>query len=127
MSSTTTLLRRSLRFRVLAVFVFAALVLYRLCFYPSSSTPTWLPLPAQQPSDVDVYRTNATLGFGAIYVVSGNNSPRRHGLLQAANVTELEFTIPSQPTWPAATLARHPKLGKGSLMAWLGHLHTLRQ
>lgn len=124
--SSATIMRRSLRFRVLAVFVFAALVLYRLCFYPSS-TPTWLPLPGQQPSDVDVYRANATLGFGAIYVVSGNNSPRRHGLLQAANVTELEFTIPSQPTWPEATLARHPKLGKGSLMAWLGHLHTLRQ
>ena len=124
--SSATFMRRSLRFRALAVFVFAALVLYRLCFYPS--TPTWLPLSGQQPpSDVDVFRTNATLGFGAIYVVSGNNSPRRHGLLQAANVTELEFTIPVQPKWPEKDLTRHPKLGKGSLMAWLGHLHTLRQ
>ncbi|UNI13393.1 hypothetical protein JDV02_000141 [Purpureocillium takamizusanense] len=76
--------------------------------------------------------SNATLGFGQIYVISQRGSARRKGIIQAANVTELQFTIPEQPVWTEADernfrLANNSSISKGSLLAWLGHLHALQQ
>ncbi len=80
----------------------------------------------------DVVSSNATLGFGRIYVVSKEDSPRRKNLLHAANITELQPTIPAQPTWSEAERAAFKAkegstIGEGSLLAWMGHLHILRQ
>jgi hypothetical protein len=122
MSTTVTMLRRPFRIRFLATLVVGALITYRLLFYTPDQT--WLPVGSN--SSGALFRTNSTLGFGTIYVVSKENSPRRHNLLQAANITELDFTIPVQPKWTADDLDGHPNIGKGSLMAWLGHLHSLR-
>lgn len=76
--------------------------------------------------------SNSTLGFGQIYVVSQQGSPRRKALLQAANVTELQLSIPEQPVWTAEDertfrLAKDSTIGRGSLLAWLGHLNTLKE
>ena len=76
---------------------------------------------------------NATLGFGALYVVSGPGSPRRAHLEQAAAVTELELTIPEQREWTGRDILdfRWPnvtesKVGIGSVKAWLSHHVVLR-
>jgi len=122
--STVSMLRRPFRLRFLATLAVGALVAYRLLFY--SPSQAWLPIAGSNGEGALVLRTNSTLGFGDIYVVSKENSPRRHNLLQAANITELDFTIPVQPKWTADDLAVRPDMGKGSLMAWLGHLHSLR-
>lgn len=75
-------------------------------------------------------RANATLGFGAIVVVSRQKSTRRHALLQAANVTELDLTIPLQPVWTEKDVNnfKQPKskLNDGSVKAWLGHRNALQ-
>nr|WOD46391.1 hypothetical protein [Trichoderma atroviride] len=76
--------------------------------------------------------SNSTLGFGRIYVVSQQGSSRRKSIIQAANVTELQLTIPVQPIWTEDDqrnfrLAKDSSIGKGSLLAWLGHLHALQQ
>ncbi|KAK5137728.1 hypothetical protein LTR08_007299 [Meristemomyces frigidus] len=73
---------------------------------------------------------NATLGFGAILAVSRENSPRREGLLLAANITELEITIPQQPPWTDDDVGRlraekDSQISRGSALAWLGHLNAL--
>ncbi|KAF2494053.1 hypothetical protein BU16DRAFT_512313 [Lophium mytilinum] len=91
-----------------------------LSFPNFSSAPTTLPSPA-----------NSTLGFGAIIAVSPPNSKRRQGLLQAANVTELDITIPELPIWTeedveqfrsqqAPTEMRFPMIA-----AWMSHLRVL--
>jgi hypothetical protein len=98
----------------------AVLVVYRFLVYPSAV------LPRLGGAGADHFSVNSTLGFGSIYVVSAESSPRRHNLLQAANITELDFTIPLQPKWTEADLAKYPVMGKGSLQAWLGHLHVLQ-
>lgn len=76
--------------------------------------------------------SNSTLGFGHIYVVSQKGSPRREGIIQAANVTELELSIPDQPRWTAKDerkfrLRQGSTIGSGSLLAWLGHLNALHE
>ncbi|KAF2085226.1 glycosyltransferase family 25 protein, partial [Saccharata proteae CBS 121410] len=75
--------------------------------------------------------SNATLGFGHVYVLSKEDSPRREGLIQAANVTDIEIDIPSQPRWTWEDeqnfrLEENSTIRRGSLLAWLGHLNTLR-
>jgi hypothetical protein len=79
-----------------------------------------------------VSAANATLGFGHIYVVSKPGSPRRPSITQAANVTGLQFTIPVQPVWTeddkdSFRAPQNSSISGGSLMAWLGHLHALRE
>ncbi|KAF2156461.1 glycosyltransferase family 25 protein [Myriangium duriaei CBS 260.36] len=74
---------------------------------------------------------NSTLGFGAIAAVSKTNSTRRNGLLLAANITELDITIPDQPAWTdedvlSVKAAHGSRLNRGSALAWLGHLNMLR-
>ncbi|OJD35610.1 glycosyltransferase family 25 protein [Diplodia corticola] len=76
---------------------------------------------------------NSTLGFGAVYAVSATDSPRRARLIQAANVTEIDLTIPTLPQWTDDDEARFRDglkeqdrgAGHGSIMAWFSHLHIL--
>ena len=118
-------LLRGRRLIVVAILVF---LVFRLWVYPPQLSYSWLPLPGiSTTNSAAVLATNATLGFGRIYVVSKEDSPRRPGLLQAANVTELDLTIPIQPTWTKGDLEGHKCIGRGSVLAWLGHLHSLRQ
>jgi hypothetical protein len=73
---------------------------------------------------------NSTLGFGAIVVVSRQGSHRRHSLVQAANVTDIDLTIPQQPVWTEGDLQRfidgQDNAQRGSILAWLGHHNALR-
>ena len=77
---------------------------------------------------------NSTLGFGAIYVVSGPGSPRRDGLVQSANVTRLDFTVPELPAWTQqqvddfrdADNLDKSSIADGSIKAWLSHNVALR-
>ncbi|KAF2494049.1 hypothetical protein BU16DRAFT_63427 [Lophium mytilinum] len=77
---------------------------------------------------------NSTLGFGALLAVSPATSPRRHGLIQAANVTDMQITFPELPIWTdedeqnfrAPTGVGESSLTKGMVFAWLSHLHVLR-
>ncbi|KAF1808864.1 hypothetical protein P152DRAFT_404563 [Eremomyces bilateralis CBS 781.70] len=77
---------------------------------------------------------NSTLGFGAVYVVSGLNSPRRFGLVQAANVTGIDLTIPTQPIWTDHDERKFYEDGfgnitttTGSIRAWLAHDSVLQE
>lgn len=63
--------------------------------------------------------------------VSRAGSPRREGLLLAANITEIDVTIPTQPTWTDEDVdnlraERDSQITRGSALAWLGHLNALR-
>ncbi|KAF2648312.1 glycosyltransferase family 25 protein [Lophiostoma macrostomum CBS 122681] len=87
------------------------------------------------PSSIDAepqkLAANRTLGFGAVLVVSKDGSERRHSLLQAANVTDIELTIPHQPTWTEGDVEKfvnneEDHVQKGSILAWLGHHNALR-
>jgi hypothetical protein len=73
---------------------------------------------------------NSTLGFGAVVVVSKDGSERRHALLQAANVTDVQLTIPAQPQWTEGDVQRfingQSNVQRGSILAWLGHHNALR-
>lgn len=75
---------------------------------------------------------NKTLGFGAILVVSKEGSERRHSLLQAANVTDIDLTIPAQPKWSQDDVDKFrnnqhtDEEVRGSILAWLGHRHALK-
>ena len=74
---------------------------------------------------------NRTLGFGAVVVVSKTGSERRPSLLQAANVTDIDLTIPKQPRWTEGDLTRFRNgqendVQRGSMLAWLGHRHALQ-
>lgn len=73
---------------------------------------------------------NSTLGFGAVVVVSKEGSERRHALLQAANVTDIDLTIPEQPQWTEGDVQNfingQKNAHRGSVLAWLGHHNALR-
>lgn len=73
---------------------------------------------------------NSTLGFGAVAVVSREGSKRRHTLVQAANVTSIDLTIPKQPEWTEGDLQRfidgQENAQRGSILAWLGHRNVLQ-
>ncbi|PVI05268.1 glycosyltransferase family 25 protein [Periconia macrospinosa] len=88
----------------------------------------WTPSLSSQHDNVPA---NSTLGFGAMVVVSKNGSKRRHSLLQAANVTNLDLTIPEQPQWTENEVERfrngqQDKVQVGSILAWLGHRNALQ-
>ncbi|RDA95810.1 hypothetical protein CP533_5217 [Ophiocordyceps camponoti-saundersi (nom. inval.)] len=89
-------------------------------------------LPFHSPLASRAKSANSTLGFGRIYAVSKAGSPRRERLIRASNVTELQITIPLQPNWTGQDLAgfslqEGSMISNGSTLAWLGHLHALRQ
>jgi hypothetical protein len=73
---------------------------------------------------------NSTLGFGAVVAVSREDSERRHSLIQAANVTEFDLTIPQQPDWTEGDLETfidgQSNAQRGSTLAWLGHRNALQ-
>jgi hypothetical protein len=74
---------------------------------------------------------NRTLGFGAVVVVSKTGSDRRYSLEQAANVTDIDLTIPKQPRWTEGDLTnfrngQENDIQRGSLLAWMGHRHALQ-
>lgn len=63
--------------------------------------------------------------------VSRPGSPRRKNLVLAANITEIDITIPAQPHWTDGDIAnlrteRASTVSRGSALAWLGHLNALR-
>ena len=74
--------------------------------------------------------TNSTLGFGAVLAVSKDGSKRRHSLVQAANVTDIDLTIPYQPEWTEGDVEKFidgkEHAQKGSILAWLGHRNALK-
>ncbi|KAF2153002.1 glycosyltransferase family 25 protein [Myriangium duriaei CBS 260.36] len=78
---------------------------------------------------------NATLGFGAIYAISGHDSPRRQGLLEAANVTGLDLQIPVIPEWTQDQVddfrdndhLENSTILDGSIKAWLSHNVALKE
>jgi hypothetical protein len=74
---------------------------------------------------------NSTLGFGAIIAVSHARSPRRPGLLWAANLTDLEIEISEQAEWTVGEVEEFKakegsSISTGSAKAWMGHLHALK-
>ncbi|PHH80682.1 hypothetical protein CDD80_362 [Ophiocordyceps camponoti-rufipedis] len=110
--------------------VIATVFFLLLCFILLSSKQSWFVID-YRPFVSEVRKANATLGFGRIYAVSKNGSSRRGRLIRASNVTELFLTIPEQPEWTKDRLDRFrlregSKVSKGSILAWLGHLHALR-
>ncbi len=129
--------RRPQRYGILAF------ILVLGCFYwlrPSAIFPgsfsewalDWSPVPSFFGSDETLRPANSTLGFGRLYVVSAQDSPRRSNLIHAANVTELDLSIPVQPVWTEEDQERfrareNSVVSRGSLLAWLGHLHVLRE
>lgn len=78
--------------------------------------------------------TNATLGFGGLWAVSGPGSPRRKHLEQAADATGLDLTIPTQPTWSEDDVDNfkwpnksESEVTTGTVKAWLSHHVVLRE
>lgn len=109
--------------RVPPLFLLLGLGLITLVIYFKSSAPTDI-----QNLDVShITPANATLGFGVLYVVSGPGSPRRDGLIQSANVTDLHFTIPDLPAWSEEQIKSFrdhdpdSTITNGSIRAWLSH------
>lgn len=100
---------------------------------PAVPSPISSILSASTTLLTDVQPANATLGFGAIYAVSGADADdRRYSLIQAANVTELEIRIPQLPRWTEDENAAfnepiEPKLARGTTFAWMSHEFVLRQ
>jgi hypothetical protein len=76
---------------------------------------------------------NSTLGFGTIYVVSGaDGGERRHAIIQAANVTEIDLTIPQLPKWTDEDEKKfnegiEPPVSRGTVFAWMSHRLILEQ
>ena len=68
-------------------------------YYHNGASPSRPTFPLANYPSGDLTATNATLGFGGLWAVSGPGSPRRNHLEQAAEVTGLELTIPVQPVW----------------------------
>lgn len=83
-----------------------------------------------QPWNHSQQAANSTLGFGAIYAVSRKDSPRRHSLMSAASLINLDITIPIQPNWTENDITKikapvNSSLNRGSVLAWLGHRNVL--
>lgn len=86
--------------------------------------------PSRPPRPHAILPANSTLGFGAIIAVSHAHSPRRASLLWAANLTDLDIVIPSQPVWTEEDIENFKSkdgstISTGSAKAWLGHLNAL--
>lgn len=63
--------------------------------------------------------------------MSKQGSKRRQGMLDAANLTDIEIVIPEQPKWTEADVNTVKDKGnsiisKGSAMAWLGHMNAVQ-
>ncbi|OCK77356.1 glycosyltransferase family 25 protein [Lepidopterella palustris CBS 459.81] len=134
-SYTTPLSRNRLRTSVLASLI-TALVLITILSHSCCTTNTFHynqyassePLPLHHVFEP----ANSTLGFGAILAVSPPESTRRYNLLQAANVTELDITIPELPRWTEKDEIEFrkksvdiPQIPRSMIFAWMSHLRVL--
>jgi hypothetical protein len=98
-------------------------LLLLVLFYHSSHADRiyqqWSSSPDSRPLNMVA---NSTLGFGAVIAVSRQGSKRRHALVQAANVTEID--------WTEGDLQRfidgQEDAQRGSILAWLGHRNALK-
>ncbi|KAF2233531.1 glycosyltransferase family 25 protein [Viridothelium virens] len=93
----------------------------------------WLPIfPSFYVSSSSTIKpANATLGFGALVVVSGADSPRLDRLIQAANVTGIHLQVPQQPKWTDQDVdnfrnSTQSDMGIGSILAWLAHNRAIQ-
>ncbi|KAF2482730.1 hypothetical protein BDY17DRAFT_317307 [Neohortaea acidophila] len=119
--------RARLRLGIAIGCVFAFAFVYKL-----SSESSWHLINDSSGSKAPA---NATLGFGGIYVVSGSGSERLDNLEQAAAVTELNLTIPTQKEWTDADVLnfrwkkapQKSKIGAGSIKSWLSHRLVLQE
>jgi hypothetical protein len=105
--------------------------LFFLTYHRNDADRIYLKLTASLESQHARTAANRTLGFGAVVVVSKENSLRRHALLQAANVTDIDLTIPMQPQWTEADVetfrnGQENNVQYGSILAWMGHHNALR-
>ncbi|ORY66311.1 uncharacterized protein BCR38DRAFT_366772 [Pseudomassariella vexata] len=79
-------------------------------------------------------RSNRTLGFEKILVISTGSSWRLEGLLKASNFTGFDVEVPRQPQWTSqyvdefrgiGTVDKTIRVGPGQARCWLGHLNAL--
>lgn len=96
-------------------------------YYRASITPAL----SFSSSSYPIKAANGTLGFGGLFVVSGPGSPRRTRLEQAAQVVELNLTIPDQPVWTQEDVDNfragpESQVGLGSALAWMSHHVVLK-
>lgn len=111
--------------------LFAITVALLVFFYHRDADTIYLRWTSRMETYAEKVPANRTLGFGAIIAVSKEGSERRHGLLQAANVTEIDLTIPIQPSWSEEQLEEFragegSAVERGSILAWLGHHVALK-
>jgi hypothetical protein len=112
---------------LLCVLTLALIVLFYHSSNPDRIYQNWSSSYETRPQKLPA---NSTLGFGAVVVISKPGSERRHALVQAANVTDVDLTIPKQPVWTEGDLQRfidgQENVQRGSILAWLGHHNALR-
>ncbi|KAJ4351347.1 uncharacterized protein N0V89_006687 [Didymosphaeria variabile] len=101
------------------------------CFYYKNTDGIYIRWTASTASKQAKLAANRTLGFGAVVVVSKEGSDRRHALMQQANVTDFDLTIPKQPHWTESDVQKFRNgqedgVQHGSILAWMGHLNALR-
>ncbi|THY00101.1 hypothetical protein D6D03_06716 [Aureobasidium pullulans] len=123
---------RRRRFVIIAVVTLICFLFYTYSGHPSTTISSAVQAGLDYFLHVpDLPAANATLGFGAIVAVSQLTSKRRNSLLLAANITDIDITIPDQPIWTDEDVNNfRTKNGslitRGSAMAWMGHLNVLR-
>ena len=81
---------------------------------------------------VSVEAANSTLGFGILLGVSGPGSTRRGNLIETANLTMIDVTIPEIPPITEDDEIEFRQnapsnISTGSLRAWLSHRHVLKE
>lgn len=125
---------RASRLPSLYALLFIALVTLFLYFHSGASSSTRPNFPIASYASEATVATNATLGFGGLWAVSGPGSPRRDHLEQAALATGLELTIPTQPTWTDEDVDNfkwpnksESEVTTGTVKAWLSHHVVLRE
>ena len=101
------------------------------CFHNRDTDSIYIPWASSIESQHSKLPANRTLGFGAVVVVSKAGSDRRHALIQQANVTDFDLTIPKQPQWTEGDVhkfrnGQEDDVQHGSILAWMGHLNALR-
>jgi hypothetical protein len=105
-------------------------VLFVLFYHSSNADSIYQRWSSSFEARPDKLPANSTLGFGAVVAVSRQGSHRRHALVQAANVTDFDLTVPKQPEWTEGDLQRfidgQENAQRGSILAWLGHHNALR-
>ncbi|KAM0714113.1 hypothetical protein Q7P37_011077 [Cladosporium fusiforme] len=111
-----------------------ALITVFLYYHSSASSSSRPNFPVASYASGVATATNATLGFGGLWAVSGPGSPRRNHLEQAAAATGLELTIPTQPIWSDEDVDNfkwpnksESQVTTGTAKAWLSHHVVLRE